>query len=117
MAIYNLSCDNCRVIYEDVEHSIKEDHPPCPKCNGKLDVYFPGTNIAWRMGTTGINKSLPGDLQKYYAKQKDNDRYTASEMAKDITFPDGTKHKGTQNYTREKVIDQSIFKPEFRNKP
>lgn len=114
--IYDLVCHKCEIIYENIEHSIKEDHPNCPKCNNRLETYFDPEHIpGMKMGVTGIKKSLPSELQKYYAQQQDNDRLTASEMAKDIVWPTGEKHKGTKQYTREKVDGQMRFKPEFRN--
>ena len=39
MPTYSLKCTECQHQFTDV-HGMMEDHPPCPECKGKAEVYM-----------------------------------------------------------------------------
>lgn len=43
MPIFDLRCDHCRIVYEDVEVPFGKEKPHCDACGGPLEVH-------WEMG-------------------------------------------------------------------
>lgn len=39
MPTYQLKCTACGEVFKDF-HKMSEDHPPCPKCGEKAEVYM-----------------------------------------------------------------------------
>ena len=46
MANYLLKCQVCGWEFED-SHSIKEEHPPCPRCGGRTEAVI-ASNVAFK---------------------------------------------------------------------
>ena len=39
MPTYQLKCESCGNVFKDF-HKMSEEHPPCPECNGPVEVYM-----------------------------------------------------------------------------
>ena len=56
MAKYDYKCSDCG--HEIIDHikGMTEPHPPCPECEGKLEVVY---NVSASVGDTGFCRSRP----------------------------------------------------------